>query len=183
MISTLFWSPDGKPISADEFLNSLLGKLPDFFKSEDELRKIWSEPTTRKGLLDKLATAGYGKDELASLQKLIHAENSDLFDVLDHIFYAVKPITRVSRVADAQADIFAHLNNKQKDFLDFVLSQYIETGVEELNEEKLPALLMLKYQTISDATEKLGDTNDIRKVFIGFQKYLYQLKQLKSKHL
>ncbi|MEX2231054.1 MAG: DEAD/DEAH box helicase family protein [Cyclobacteriaceae bacterium] len=174
MMSTSFWSADGKPISAEEFLHNLFGTLPDFFKSEEELRKIWSNPMTRKTLLDKLADAGYGKEDLAILQKLIDAEKSDLFDVLEYVSFAVKPITREVRVADAQSNMFALLNNKQKDFLEFVLTKYIESGVEELDEEKLPSLLELKYQSISDAAEVLGDVKDIRTTFIEFQKYLYQ---------
>ena len=55
MIATSFWSPDGKPVSAEEFLKSLYGTLPSFFKNEDELRKIWSNPVTRKTFLDKIA--------------------------------------------------------------------------------------------------------------------------------
>ncbi len=38
MISTSFWSADGKPISAEEFLNNLFGELPKLFKDEEELR-------------------------------------------------------------------------------------------------------------------------------------------------
>lgn len=174
MMSTSFWSADGKPISAEEFLHNLFGTLPDFFKSEEELRKLWSNPMTRKTLLEKLADAGYGKEDLATLQKLIDAEKSDLFDVLEYVSFAVKPITREVRVADAQANMFALLNNKQKEFLEFVLSKYIETGVEELDEEKLPSLLELKYQSISDAAEVLGDVKNIRSTFIEFQKFLYQ---------
>jgi type I restriction enzyme R subunit len=176
MISTSFWSADGKPISAEEFLRKLFGRLPDFFKSEDELRKIWSYPMTRKTLLNKLADAGYGKDELADIQKMINAEKSDLFDVLEYISFAVKPITRESRVAEAQSKIFAMLNNRQKEFLEFVLSKYIETGVEELDQEKLPDLLALKYHAISDATEILGGVENIRTTFVDFQKYLYERK-------
>jgi len=176
MISTSFWSADGKPISAEEFLRKLFGRLPDFFKSEDELRKIWSYPITRKTLLNKLADAGYGKDELAAIQKMINAEKSDLFDVLEYISFAVKPITRESRVAEAQSKIFAMLNNRQKEFLEFVLSKYIETGVEELDQEKLPDLLALKYHAISDATEILGGVENIRTTFVDFQKYLYERK-------
>jgi type I restriction enzyme R subunit len=78
MIQTSFWSADGKPISAEEFLHNLFGKLPEFFKDEDELRKIWSNPITRKVLLDKLAEAGYGMNELKTLQQLIDAENSEV---------------------------------------------------------------------------------------------------------
>ena len=176
MISTSFWGADGKPISVEEFLQSLFGALPEFFKSEDELRKIWSHPITRKTLLNKLADAGYGKDELATMQKLINAEKSDLFDVLEYVAYAVKPITREARVAEAQSNIFALLNNKQKEFLEFVLSKYIETGVEELDEEKLPDLLTLKYHAIKDASEMLGGVENIRTTFFDFQKYLYERK-------
>ena len=175
MVSTSFWSADGKPISADEFLNNLFGALPDFFKNEDELRTIWSNPLTRKTLLEKLDVAGFGKEELTALQQLIDAEKSDLFDVLEYVFNSdIKPITREARVAAAQANIFALLNDKQKEFILFVLSKYIETGVEELDQEKLPKLLELKYQSIADAAEILGGVDSIRSAFIAFQKYLYE---------
>jgi len=177
MISTSFWSADGKPISAEEFLNNLFGSLPDFFKSEEELRIIWSNPLTRKTLLEKLDEAGYGKDELATLQKLIDAEKSDLFDVLEYVFNSdIKPMTREARVAAAEATIFALLNDKQKEFIEFVLSKYIETGVEELDQEKLPILLTNKYQSLEDAKDILGDVANISALFIEFQKHLYQQK-------
>lgn len=174
MIATSFWGADGKPISAEEFLKGLFGALPEFFRSEAELRKIWSNPITRKALLVKLFDAGYGADVLVSLQKLINAEKSDLFDVLEYIAFAIKPITREVRVAQAQPKIFKGQGSRQKEFLEFVLSKYIETGVEELDQEKLPDLLTLKYQAIHDAEEILGDVNSIRSTFIDFQKYLYE---------
>ena len=175
MISTSFWSADGKPISAEEFLHSLFGTLPDFFKSEEELRTLWSNPLTRKTLLEKLAVAGFGKEELHILQQLIDAEKSDLFDVLEYVFNSdIKPITRLERVAAAQSNIFALLNSKQKDFIEFVLTKYIETGVEELDQEKLPILLTSKYQSLPDASAVLGDLIEVKDIFINFQKYLYQ---------
>jgi type I restriction enzyme R subunit len=54
MTATSFWSADGRPISANQFLESLFGTLPEFFKDEDELRKIWSKPDTRRALLRSL---------------------------------------------------------------------------------------------------------------------------------
>ena len=175
MMSTSFWSADGRPISAEEFLNNLFGELPGLFKSEAELRRLWSHPMTRKTLLEKLADAGYGKAELTSLQKLIDAEKSDLFDVLEYVFNSdIKPITREARVAAAQANIFAFLNAQQKEFIDFVLSKYIETGVEELDQEKLATLLNIKYHSLEDAKEVLGAVSTISSLFIEFQKHLYE---------
>ena len=175
MIATSFWSADGRPISAEEFLNNLFGELPNLFKSEEELRTLWSNPLTRRTLLEKLDEAGFGKEQLTILQKLIDAEKSDLFDVLEYVFNSeIKPMTREARVAAAEATIFALLNDKQKEFIAFVLSKYIETGVEELDQEKLPILLTNKYQSLEDAKEILGDTANISRLFIEFQKYLYK---------
>ncbi|MET3112674.1 type I restriction enzyme R subunit [Pedobacter sp. CG_S7] len=175
MMSTSFWSADGKPISSEEFLNNLFGELPNLFKSEDELRTIWSNPITRKDLLAKLEEAGFGKDELHTLQQLIDAEKSDLFDVLEYVFNSeIKPISREARVAAAQATIFALLNDKQKEFIEFVLTKYIETGVDELDQEKLPVLLTNKYHSLEDAKSALGSAASISSIFIEFQKHLYQ---------
>jgi type I restriction enzyme, R subunit len=47
--------------------------------------------------------------------------------------------------------------------------------VDELDQEKLTPLLGLKYfDSISDAIADLGKPEEINKVFVGFQKYLYQ---------
>ncbi len=173
MISTSFWSADGRPISVEEFLNNMFGALPEFFKSEEELRKIWSNPTTRKTFLEKIAEAGYDKDLLETLQKMIDAEDSDLFDVLAYISFAVKPISRKERVIETKNEVLDHLDERTKDFLEFVLNKYIERGVEELDEEKLPQLLNLKYHAIADAVNILGDVDKIRSTFFDFQKNLY----------
>ncbi|AFM11222.1 EcoAI/FtnUII family type I restriction enzme subunit R [Turneriella parva] len=173
MVSTSFWSADGKPLSVEEFLQNLYGKLPELFKNEAELRSIWSSPTTRRALLERLADAGYGKSELASLQALVQAEKSDLFDVLEYIAFAIKPITREARVNQARVKMLQSIDERQREFLDFVLAKYIESGVEELDDEKLPNLLELKYESLSDATAALGDVKAIRSTFIESQKYLY----------
>ncbi|TDD93659.1 hypothetical protein E0F76_18655 [Flavobacterium cellulosilyticum] len=176
MMATSFWSADGIPMSAVEFLNNIFG-LPNLFKSEAELRELWSNPMTRRTFLEKLDDAGFGKEELTTLQQLINAENSDLFDVLEFVFNSdIKPMTREERVAEAQATIFALLDNKQKEFIEFVLSKYIETGVEELDQEKLPILLTNKYQSLEDAKAVLGNVSNISTLFIEFQKHLYEEK-------
>jgi type I restriction enzyme, R subunit len=132
---------------------------------------------TRKKLLEDLAEAGFGKDELATLQKVIDAEKCDLFDVLEFIAeYSTNLLTREERVAVSQKKIFSLLEPNEKEFIEFVLNKYIETGVEELDQEKLPILLELKYHSINDASEKLGEVSRIREMYIEFQKHLYQTK-------
>jgi type I restriction enzyme R subunit len=175
MMATTFWHPDGTPMSAQQFMEMLFGKLPEFFKDEGELRKLWSAPETRAKLLQGLAEKGFGHDQLAEMQKIIDAEKSDLFDVLAYVAYAMPPLTREVRAAGAKVYINTRFSAKQQLFLNFVLSHYVSVGVEELDQEKLTPLLRLKYHdSIADAVADLGRPDEIGKVFAGFQKYLYE---------
>jgi type I restriction enzyme, R subunit len=174
MMATTFWSPDGKPISAAQFVERLFGELPQFFKDEDELRRIWSRPDTRKALLTNLTEKGFGGEQLAQISQMINAEKSDLFDVLGYIAFALTPITRSERVEARKSDILSRYDEKLQAFLDFVLAQYVKEGVGELDQEKLASLLQLKYQSVADATDQLGGVPVIKDTFIGFQRYLYE---------
>ena len=174
MTATSFWSADGRPMSAAQFLESLFGALPEFFKDEDELRRLWSDPDTRRKLLAGLADKGFGREPLAEMQKVIEAENSDLFDVLAYVSFAAPPVSRAERAAAAKAATGAEFTDKQRAFIDFVLAQYVAQGVDELDAEKLSPLLKLKYRNaIADAFAELGRPDQVRRVFVGFQKHLY----------
>jgi type I restriction enzyme R subunit len=175
MICTTFWHPDGTPMSAQQFLELLFGKLPEFFKDEAELRTLWSNPLTRKMLLAGLAKKGFGREQLAEMQTIIDAEKSDIFDVLAYVAYALPPVTREERAGNAKVAIGAYFNVKQQAFLNFVLAHYVGQGVAELDQEKLTPLLRLKYgYSISDAIADLGPPEEILIAFAGFQMYLYQ---------
>jgi len=175
MMVTSFWHLDGTPMSAQQFLEMLFGKLPEFFKDEAELRILWSAPDTRVKLLQGLAEKGFGKEQLAEMQKIIDPEKSDLFDVLAHVAYSSPKLTREERAANAKVEISAHFNSKQQVFLAFVLSHYVSVGVEELDQNKLTPLLRLKYHdSIADAVADLGTPDEIGRTFVSFQKYLYQ---------
>jgi type I restriction enzyme R subunit len=175
MMCTTFWHTDGTPMSAQQFMEMLFGKLPEFFKDEAELRALWSQPGTRKKLLQGLAEKGFGGEQLAEMQKIIDAEKSDLFDVLAHVAWALPTETREQRAERAKVMISDKFTSKQQAFLDFVLAHYVRVGVQELDQEKLTPLLRLKYHdSLHDALADLGKAEVIARVFAGFQKYLYQ---------
>ena len=175
MTVTSYWHPDGTPLSAVEFIELLLGELPEFFKDEAELRAIWSAPDTRAKLLEGLAEKEFGHDQMTEMRRIIDAERSDLFDVLAYVAYALPTLTREERAGIAKVEISAHFDTKQQAFLDFVLAHYVSEGVQELDQEKLKPLLRLKYNnSIADAIADLGRPEEIGQVFAGFQQYLYQ---------
>ncbi|MCF6314418.1 MAG: DEAD/DEAH box helicase family protein [Verrucomicrobiales bacterium] len=173
MIQTTFWSPDGTMLSAEEFIQQLFGDLPSFFENEEELRKIWSLPSTRRKLLEELSEKGYTHSQLEDLRQLVHGEDSDLFDVLNYVAYQKDLVPRLDRATQAKIQIKDY-DPKQQAFLNFVLSQYVKEGVTELDDAKLGDLLKLNYGAIDDAKTELGAIQQIRKTFIGFQEHLYQ---------
>jgi type I restriction enzyme R subunit len=161
MSATMFYSPDGTPMSAAQFIERLFGELPALFKDEDELRNLWGQPDTRKALLDSLAELGYGQEQFDEIKRMIDAEKSDLYDVLAYIAYALAPITRQERVDTRKEQIFGLYDDKVQAFLDFVLEQYVKEGVGELDNEKLTGLVRAKYYTMESTVKNSQRTDSI----------------------
>ncbi len=173
MINTSFMSASGIPITSSEFIQQLFGDLPQFFKSEEDLRLIWSDANTRKQLLEQMAEVGYTNSQLEELRKLVHGTDSDLYDVLKYVAYQRDMVSRRQRAAFAKTRCAGKYSTAQNEFLDFILDQYIEGGVSELDGDKLSKLLKLKYKSIPDAKKSLGPVELIRDTFLGFQGGLY----------
>ena len=78
------------------------------------------------------------------------------------------------RADHAKVKVHDCFEDKQEAFIDFVLGQYVVEGVDELDLEKLPDLLRLKYHAVADAIADLGTVEQIKKLFAEFQQFLYQ---------
>ena len=102
---------------------------------------------------------------LFSLRRLTFASGGQW--ILAHVAYALPPLTREERAIRAKVLISTRFNTRQQVFLDFMLSQYVKVGVEELDREKLSPLLKLKYNNaIADAVADLGRPEEIGNVFV-----------------
>ena len=172
----MFYSVDGKTMTLAEFIQSLFNTLdmPEFFKNEEELRAIWSVPTTRKQLLHNLENAGFPQKQLEDIQDLIDARSSDLFDVLEYVKYHFTPVMREARAVISRSIMETELTAKQMEFVDFLVQQYVVAGVDELDDSKLETLLAIKYKTATDGVAILGSVDIARNIFLTFQKHLYK---------
>ncbi len=70
--------------------------------------------------------------------------------------------------------ICSGLTDKQQAFIDFVLGQCVQQGVEELDQDKLSPFLRLRYNAFEDAFAELGRPDQVRALFVGFQRHLYE---------
>jgi type I restriction enzyme R subunit len=172
-VMTTYWHPDGRQVTVQEFIEMLYGQLPSLFTSEAELRRLWSQPDTRKILLDGLQERGFGHDQLHEIQTIMDADASDMYDVLAHIAYRYPPQTRDTRAQRALREVGGRYTSKQRSFLEYVLSHYVRNGVDELDVHKLSPLLTLRYGSIADAMRDLGQPSEVGQTFREFQRFLY----------
>jgi type I restriction enzyme R subunit len=168
----MLWGVEGKPVSVEEFLNSMFGQMPNFYTSIEDLREKWCSPKTREELLDKMSEAGYDKDVLNSIRTLIDADGSDLLDVFEYISFNVEPIQRKERVQRTETYV-SSLSAEQQEFVNYIISQYIREGIEELGTSKLPELLNIKYGSVQDGITALGGLEIAKNTFYDFQRNLY----------
>lgn len=171
--TTSYWL-NGKVVSAREFIERLYGDLSSLVIDEDALRRTWSDPETRTHFLKQLEEKGFGARELSDIRRLIDAQDSDIFDVLAYVRFAMAPKLRVERAANARRTGLKKRQGEMREFLEGVLSAYEKSGVDELSLESLPALLTVKYGGLSDAKARLGELGGIRRAFVGIQADIYR---------
>lgn len=171
-VDTQFYM-DGKPVGPSEFLELLFGKLPDFYTSEEDLQRQWSDPRTRKALLQGLAERGFDEEKLEKIKELIDSADSDVYDVLRYISYAKETMTRHERAGIIRNYYLEQLDDGARDFVTFVLDTYERSGENELSMENLRGLVQLKYHTMPDAIKELGSPEEIVRDYLDLQHELY----------
>ena len=171
--ATTYWSHDGKPISAQEFMEQLFGDLSTLVTTEDELRKVWSDPDARVRFMGQLIELGYDSDKLEEMKRLIDAPNSDVFDVLAYVRFTLEPLERSERANLARKSGFSGREEEMRGFLDYILQSYEVHGIDELSPSKIGDFLKVRYGSTNDAKRALGSVPEIRQAFFAIQRHLF----------
>nr|WP_321484293.1 DEAD/DEAH box helicase family protein [uncultured Cohaesibacter sp.] len=171
--STTYWSPEGKPISAADFLERLFGDLKGIVADEDQLRAIWSDPDNRERFLDQLSDRGYDRDRLDDIRKLVDSPESDLFDVLSYVLFTSVPKTRHERSENVRNHGLNETEEETKALLLAILAAYEELGERELATKKLGTFLTARYGSVSEGKAMLGSLDAIKHSFLSMQSFLY----------
>jgi type I restriction enzyme R subunit len=172
--NTSYWSHDGRPITAQQFMQQLFGDLGTLVTSEDELRRVWSDPERRVAFIQRLAEMGYDEDRLQDMQRLIDAPDSDIFDVLAYVRFTLAPLSRKERVEHVLAARLSGYEREMRSFLEYVLDAYRRQGIDELAPNKLADFLRIRYGGTNDAKRILGPIPQIRGAFVDVQGYLFR---------
>lgn len=162
-------------VTMKEFIQKLFGRMPDFFGSEEDLREKWSQPQTRKDLLDMLQQEGFAEDKLEMMRRMLNMEKCDLLDVLEYIAYSTPAIERVQRVAMIRKNWLKKQSKARQEFLEYILDYYQRNDYKELGQDKLYTFLQLKYGSLQDALRIMGiEATELLGLYLTMQKELYR---------
>ena len=171
--ATTYWSADGKPISAADFLKRLFGDLEGLIADEDQLRAIWADPDNREKFLERLDERGYDRSRLDDIRQLVDAPDSDLFDVLAYVLYANPPRTRGERADDVRQGGLDRADAELRDLLLGILQAYETHGEGELASTKLQSFMIGRYGSVGEGRARLGALPAVQAAFRQMQAQLY----------
>jgi type I restriction enzyme, R subunit len=171
--STTYWSADGRPISAAEFLRRLFGDLSGLIADEDELRQVWSDPDNREHFLSQLSDRGYDQDRLDDIRRLVDAPDSDLFDVLGYVLFTLAPRTRQERAESLRKGGMEGFDGEVRDVLLGILNAYEVRGEGELATKKLTQFLTARYGSVNESKARVGGLGIVKDAFRRMQIELY----------
>ncbi len=168
---------DGKPLTAKEFLEKLIGFIPNLYSTEEEFRKLWSNPDTRESILQHLEQEGFDSEQLDTLREMLSAKDCDIFDVIAYLTYSSEMLTRHQRVEMVEGDHFfdVYHNMQAQEFLRFVLKRYEKDDIQELRRDRIGELIKLNNMgTPIEAAHVFGGADQLINAFYKLQATLYK---------
>ena len=161
-------------LSIEDYIKRLFGTLPKFLDGEEDLRQRWSQPDTRQQLLEVLEQSGFPEDKLEMTRRFLEMEECDMLDVLAFLAYNTTPIDRQRRAEILQQTTLRQYSKEQQEFVNYIMELYVRNGFKELDSDKLPTLIQMKYHSPHDAIRELKmQPAQIRQFFLGMQRQLY----------
>ena len=126
----MYLGADGKLVTekfTDFTKKNILGKYPTI----DVFRGAWAKADRKKAVLDELKENSVWLDDI----KKSHPEweGMDEFDLVCHLAYGEKPLTRRERIDNVKKrNCFAKYGEKAREVIDALLEQYAESGVADI---------------------------------------------------
>jgi type I restriction enzyme R subunit len=160
-----YYGPDGKLIteSLRDYTRIQIGKR---YASLDDFLQQWNDADRKAAIIAELEAQGILFDELAKET----GKALDPFDLVCHIAFGQKPLTRRERAEQVKKrDYFGKYAGTARKVLELLLDKYADAGISEIE-----SLEVLKLQPF----DRFGSVPQIIKEFGGKPQYLAALREL-----
>ncbi len=166
----LYLDADGKLISEDyrvvlkAALRAQYGSLANFLRR-------WTQAERKQAVLDELQDHGVALDILQ--QAVINGKELDAFDLVAHVAFDQKPLTRRERANQVKKrDVFSKYGEQARAVLDALLDKYADNGISDIEDAKVLEL---------PPFDQLGSKMHIRRdIFGGLEHYTQALHELEQ---
>ena len=159
---------DGRTLETTNITDFTRRSIRNRYATLDDFLHRWTETERKQAILDELADENVLIDAVRQANPTL--EESDIFDVICHVAYGQKPLTRRERVDNVRKrNIFAKYGPECRAVLEALLDKYADQGI--LNMEN-PATLQLA------PFSQIGTPVKIAKLFGGKAQFLQAVREL-----
>lgn len=171
---TQYLDASGKLITEDYRVNlkdEIKKTLQAQFGSLDEFLRRWGEAERKQAVIEELEDQGIPLELLA--QAVPNSGEFDVFDLVVHIAFDQKPLTRRERVNNVKRrNVFAKYSGQARAVLETLLEKYADHGISDIEAPKVLELPPL---------DQYGTKTQIRRgIFGGVEQYSQAITELEE---
>ena len=165
-----FLGADGKLIK-DSYIDFTKKRIRGRYPTLNDFLQKWSEADRKKVIVDELKDYDVLIDAIREQNP--NLANADIFDIVCHVAFGQKPMTRKERANKVKkSDYFSQYGEEARRVLEVLLDKYADTGILEL--ENIAILL-------TPQLAQFGKPQKIMKYFGGMEGYMSAVKNMESR--
>ena len=161
---------DGKTLETTNLIDFTRKNIQQQYASLEDFLKRWNKESRKQIIIDELKEYDVLIDAVKEANPVLN--DSDVFDVICHVAYGQKPLTRKERAENVKKrNYFTKYGDQARQVLEALLDKYSEQGI--LNMENLDILELNPFKQI-------GTPVKIVKIFGGKKQYLEAIADLEK---
>lgn len=165
-----FLGEDGKTMRTESVTDFTRKQIKKRYATLNDFMHHWEEADRKRAIVEELKE--YSVLVEAVREKNPALDNSDIFDIICHVAFDQKPLTRQERANNVKKrNYFAKYEGKAREVLEALLDKYADYGI--LNLEDKDVLDNAPFN-------KIGTPPKIIKLFGGAMKFDIALKELET---
>lgn len=161
---------DGKTMKTESVKSFARTQFRNVFDSLDKFIKTWTEAERKQAIIDELKEYAILIDAVREKNEAL--KDADIFDIICHVAFDQKPLTRKERANNVKKrNYFGRYEGKAKEVLESLLDKYAQNGI--LDFERADILEIPPFNEIGKPTK-------IIKLFGGRAGFELAIKELEK---
>lgn len=161
---------DGK-MRTVQFIDFAKEQIRTLYTDNEAFKRAWTNDFQRKEIIKHLEGNGISLEQLAELTQL---KNADIFDLLCHVAFGMKPLSRKQRAERAKkAAQLQQYSTAAQEVIDLILNKYVEFGFNELHPNIIKVYPITEKGNVLEIINLFGGTSGFKKALNDIQEGLY----------